>query len=273
MHPVPVLTYHATNVAGNDYASNDHVALAEDLRALDADGWRIVPLAAVVDARLNDAPLPERAVAITFDDGTDFDFIDLPHPGHGLQRSLFNVMRDFVAERGAACQPTLSATAFVIASPSARAQMDRACLAGRGWFNDHWWRPAVASGLLAIGNHSWDHHHPSVAEAVARGGAGSFRGIATREVADEQIPRARRYIDTLARNDGAALFAYPYGERNAWLVDEYLAHGEDVTGARAAFTTEPMHVDDASHRYELPRYVCGAHWRSVADLRHVLAQR
>ena len=29
---VPILTYHSNNVSGNDYASNDHVALAADLR-------------------------------------------------------------------------------------------------------------------------------------------------------------------------------------------------------------------------------------------------
>ena len=28
---VPVLAYHSNNVGGNDYSSNDHVALAADL--------------------------------------------------------------------------------------------------------------------------------------------------------------------------------------------------------------------------------------------------
>ena len=40
---VPVLTYHANNITGNDYASNDHVALAHDLRALHRKGLRMHP--------------------------------------------------------------------------------------------------------------------------------------------------------------------------------------------------------------------------------------
>src|SRR5690606_8365742 len=32
---VPILTYHAVNIAGNDYADNDHVAFAADLRLID----------------------------------------------------------------------------------------------------------------------------------------------------------------------------------------------------------------------------------------------
>ena len=31
---IPILTYHAQNIAGNDYANNNHVAFAEDLRLL-----------------------------------------------------------------------------------------------------------------------------------------------------------------------------------------------------------------------------------------------
>ena len=46
---VPVLTYHSNNVGGNDYANNDHVALAADLRRIRALGLRIVPLSLVVD--------------------------------------------------------------------------------------------------------------------------------------------------------------------------------------------------------------------------------
>ena len=30
----PILTYHGVNIAGNDYASNDHVALRSDLAEL-----------------------------------------------------------------------------------------------------------------------------------------------------------------------------------------------------------------------------------------------
>ena len=39
---IPVLTYHASSVAGEDYLGNDHIALAEDLRMLLRDGWRVI---------------------------------------------------------------------------------------------------------------------------------------------------------------------------------------------------------------------------------------
>src|SRR5437868_11553101 len=93
---IPVLTYHAVNIAGNDYANNDHVAFAADLRLIDDLGLRIVPVHWLVDALLGDTQRAlEDCVALTCDDGTDFDFFDLDHPEHGTQRSLYNCMRDF----------------------------------------------------------------------------------------------------------------------------------------------------------------------------------
>ena len=49
---VPILAYHAINIAGNDYADNDHVAFAADLRLIDDLGLRIVPAHWVVDQLL-----------------------------------------------------------------------------------------------------------------------------------------------------------------------------------------------------------------------------
>jgi hypothetical protein len=100
-------------------------------------------------------------IAFTMDDGTNFDYYDLPHPIWGTQRSMLNIMKDFVDEFGAAAQPELHATSFVIASPDARSELDRKCLINRNWYTDEWWTDAIASGLMGIGNHSWDHNHPS----------------------------------------------------------------------------------------------------------------
>lgn len=266
MLPVPILVYHATNVDGNDYASNDHVAFAHDLRLLDSLGFRIVPLGQVVDALLDENVLPDKAVAITFDDGTDFDYHDLPHSKHGLQRSMLNIMRDFIAERGPARQPSLHATTFVVVSPAAREEMDRKCLAGSDWYRDTWWKPAVASGLLAVANHSWDHNHPTVTSTSRRSAAGTFRCIDYLALADLEIRRARDYIDAVAPNAGAGLFAYPYGDTNDYLLTEYFPLGESVTGARAAFGTQPGHVGIGANRWHLPRYVCGANWHSPEEL-------
>src|SRR5688500_11310497 len=100
---VPVLTYHSNNISGNDYAGNDHVALAADLRLIHRSGLHIVPLARVVEVLLGEAPasLVEDGVALSFDDGSWFDWHDIDHPSCGPQRGFAGVLRDFVAETGA----------------------------------------------------------------------------------------------------------------------------------------------------------------------------
>jgi hypothetical protein len=111
---VPILAYHALNVHGRDYGNNDHVAFREDLASLAKSGWHIAPLFDVVSAYLGmGVTLPQKTIAITFDDGTDFDFHDLAHPEFGVQRSMLNIMRDQVASSKSNSKP--HATSFVIA--------------------------------------------------------------------------------------------------------------------------------------------------------------
>jgi hypothetical protein len=175
---VPVLTYHSNNVVGNDYATNDHVALTEDLGRIHAGGFRIVPLSQVVDVRLGvaDETSVENAVALCCDDGSWFDWHNLDHPTCGRQKSFANILRDFHAETGA----PVHLTSFVIVSPAARIVLDRTCLVGHGWWTDDWWRDAEREGLVAIESHSWDHNHATLPETAQRDGRrGTFRSIDT----------------------------------------------------------------------------------------------
>ena len=273
MASIPILTYHSLNIEANNYLGNDHVAFREDLRLLNALGWRIIPAFDV--ARLLAEPAahwPEKCVAITFDDGTNFDFEDLPHPSAGDQRSMLNIMRDFAAEFPGA-QPTLHATSFVIASKEARDTMDRSCILGHGWMSDSWWRPAVKSGFFHVANHSWDHCHDSLLVIAQRDQLkGTFVGVDTQHDADLQIKAAAAAIANIAPNPGVRLFAYPYGHSNRYLLEEYLpqqARG-DQPFVTAAFSTEPTPVTSASNRWQIPRYVCGHHWKSADDLKAIL---
>lgn len=273
MASIPILTYHSLNIEANNYLGNDHVAFREDLRLLNALGWRIIPAFDV--ARLLAEPAahwPEKCVAITFDDGTNFDFEDLPHPSAGDQRSMLNIMRDFAAEFPGA-QPTLHATSFVIASKEARDTMDRSCILGHGWMSDSWWRPAVKSGFFHVANHSWDHCHDSLLVIAQRDQLkGTFVGVDTQHDADLQIKAAAAAIANIAPNPGVSLFAYPYGHSNRYLLEEYLpqqARG-DQPFVTAAFSTEPTPVTSASNRWQIPRYVCGHHWKSADDLKAIL---
>ena len=215
---VPVLTYHSMNILGNDYADNDHVALADDLRAIDAHDLRIVPLARVVEAMDGDPTTDLRGcVALTFDDGSWFDWYDLEHPMCGPQRSFANILRDFRVERGTA-QPDLHATSFVIASPHARHELDRTCMIGKGWWTDQWWPQASAEGLLAIESHSWDHNHGTLEITAQRNQhKGTFTTIDSYADADVQIRQASDEIDQICAPHLTSLFAYPYGEMNDYL--------------------------------------------------------
>lgn len=271
---IPILTYHSQNISGDEYANNDHVALAEDLELLSASGWRIVPLAEVVNMVLRpENDWPRKIAAIAFDDGSDFDFNDLPHPVAGPQRSMLNIMRDFNGAKPSR-QPTLHATAFVIVSPDARVILDRTCMLGTRWWNDGWWSAAVASGFMDIGSHSWDHCHetlPMIAQRHQQ--KGNFWGIDTEADADAQIRAAGELIMRIAPNRGAQLFAYPYGQANEFLVREYFprqAIDASKCFVKAAFSTDAEPVTRRSDRWNLPRFVCGHDWKSSGDLAALL---
>lgn len=265
---VPVLTYHAINIHGNDYATNDHVALASDLATIARLGYRIVPLHRVVDA-LDDPRLDlEDAVAITFDDGSWFDWHDLDHPTCGPQRSFANILRDHRARTGT----FVHATSFVIASPAARAILDRTCMVGRGWWGDDWWPEAVREGLVAIESHSWDHNHDTLPETVQRDQAkGTFRTIDTHGEADAEIRAAADFIDAHCAPHRSTLFAYPYGESNDYLEREYFPRHRAEHRVRAAFDTTPAPVTRAAARWRLPRYVCGRDWTDSTTFAALLA--
>ena len=278
---IPVLTYHSMNVHGNDPWNNDLVALARDLERISEAGFEVVALHDVVDAWLSHfAGLQGRkVVALTCDDGSDFDFFDLPHPQWGIQRSVLNVLRDFRRAHPAA-QPFLHITSFVIVSPGARAALDRTCMLGKGWWIDDWWRSAAASSLMGIANHSWDHNHESL-PALGFSGMrrGSFESIDSRELADFEISQAERFLRRKAPNDSWGLFAYPYGEFNEYLDGYFEASVRwrplqpsswSRPRFRAAFTTEPAYLSRESLRWRLPRFVCGRDWKSPDELQRIL---
>lgn len=271
---VPVLAYHAVNIAGNDYATNDHVAFAADLAHIHRLGLRIVPLHWIVDQVLGRKQRDlRRCVALTCDDGSDFDFHDLDHPTYGAQRSLLNCMTDFIEEFGADAQPDLHLTAFVIASPDARAHIDQGCLVGRGWMSDAWWPTAQASGRIAVENHSWDHNHPVVPQPGIDGmQRGSFLDVDNYTRAHTEIAEAARFIDSRIAPQRTSLFCYPFSHIPRYVHDEYLPQFQSEHGMLAAMGDGAQPVTDDSDRWNLPRYVCGWHWKEPAALETILRE-
>lgn len=265
VHP-RVLCYHANNVNGSSYHDNDHLALIEDLELLRSAGVAILPLSTIFKDWLAGLDYDHPVVALSCDDGSWFDWHDLEHPTLGLQPSFRTII-----EGARAHQPDLQLTSFVIASPADRRRLDQTCLAGLGWWGDDWWAAAESTGLIAIENHSWDHHHDTLAPLqdfpeVPRGG---FRQIDSQALADVQIRQAQDYLNRF-RAPRPGLFAYPYGEYNDYLVEDYFPRfGADI-GLAAAFTTEPAPIRRDSNRWRLPRYVCGWHWKAPEELLKVL---
>jgi len=256
-----ILTYHSQNISGSETHNNDHVALAHDLSALKRAGIRIVPLSLLADV-LEGKGTHEAvhgSVCLSFDDGCDFDVHDIDYPGHGTQRSLLGVLRDFQTEHGPEAQPGLHATSFVIASEEARSVIDARSLFGKGWISDDWWREAETTGLVSVENHGWDHNHPDLAPGDAS--RGGFTNIDNEEACRVQVELA---AEAIAQKTGRrpAFFAYPFGESSAYMRETYFPEHVERHRCRAALGTNPGHVTDATDRWNLPRFVCGRDWRN-----------
>lgn len=269
---VPILAYHSLDIAGNQYCENDLVALASDLETIWAMEFEVIALSRLMDAWLRDPGIlrGRRLVAVTTDDGSDFDFHDLPHPIAGRQRSVLNILRDFDARHPHVWRH-LGITSFVIVSPEARSTLDRTCLIGRQWWNDDWWSAAVCTGLLEIASHSWDHNHETLPQGRFPGlTRGTFSNIVTEELADYEIAAAQAHLANVVPNPGLMLFAYPYGEANSYLVEDYLPRKADGMGIRCAFSDRPGFLEHRSSRWQVPRFVCRRDWTSPAGLQRIL---
>jgi len=278
-----VLTYHSHHVVGEDYAHNDHAALAADLELVTDAGCEVVSLDTLVDTffgagtdRPRDGPAQ---VAITFDDGPIYDAEGFTHPRFGPQRGFLNIMRGFVSAHGSRAQAGLSATSFVIASPEARQTIEATYDAqytyvGPGAMTDEWWNPAIETGMISIANHSWDHLHPALPRvAHSRQVRGDFTQVLTVADADAQVAEAGAFIAAHTHGRNAPFFAYPFGQSNAFLVEEYFPRNAKRLGLRAAFTDEPKPITGRESPWRLPRYICGHHWKRPEELTAILTQR
>ena len=270
MNGIPILTYHSLHAPGDTYAENDHVALASDLATIHAAGFECVSLMEIVQRLFagDSGWFKERPrLGISFDDGCNHDYIDFEYPGIPTLRSFRTILeafnRDFRPARPAC------ATSFVIASPVATAELDRTCIAGRGQWDDRWWREAAAGGLIDIGNHSWDHLHPSLPFVChSRDARDDFSRVDSLHDARMQIEQAESYIRWIVgEGRSTGLFAYPDGRCSEYLRQEYFP---GQTAICAAFGTHPGCIDASSDRWYLPRYVCGDHWSSPEQLQALL---
>ncbi len=206
-----ILTYHAVERGAGPLFVEPGL-LAAHLDCIVESGAAVLTISAIAEA-LRSGTLPERAVAITFDDGC---------------RSVASVAAPLLAERG------LPATVFCVAGhvggesdwPSALPDAPRLALAGAGELAE------LAAHGWEIGSHGMDHA-PLVADAEA---------FLQRELVDSRL--------VLEQTIGAPVrsFAYPYGvapmARARRAVEETYA---------AACTTAPGRVEPDTDVFALPR--------------------
>ncbi|MFK8013359.1 MAG: polysaccharide deacetylase family protein [Marinicellaceae bacterium] len=264
MIKIPILTYHALHAPGWEYWTNDHVALETDLQLIKQLGFEVVSLVEIVDFLKNNKPWPTKPViGLSFDDATDHDFKDWSHPAYGYLKSFYTLIKEATTE---GFNP--KATSFVIASAKARAILDKTCIAGRKQWNDDWWLNAAQSGILDIGNHSWDHTHVNL-DIVANADQikGRFDQINNLNDANLQIQQAETYIRSVIGDLSSRLFAYPYGDHNNYLIDEYFPTNKMLN---AAFITGGEYVTPESNIWKIPRFVCGENWKRPEELEKIL---
>lgn len=271
---IPVLCYHSWTMGSGRYEGDDHIALAQDLRMLGERGYRVLPLPRLVEMLQGGAAADElcesRLVGLSFDDGRDYDFIDSLDAAGRVVPSMQAVLeagRDWIE----VCGEGPMAVSFVIASPEARRLMDRACGDGLDQWRDDWWAECAERGLIGIANHSWDHVHDSLPAVRQRENRkGSFLAIDSYDDAEAQIAEAQTYIAGRSGGKALPIFGYPYGHVSPYLRDEYFpVHGARI-GIEAAFGTGGASVQSDSPLWDIPRFVCGWHWRNPAELSALL---
>lgn len=271
---VPVLCYHSWTMGSGRYDGDDHIALEQDLKLLGGRGYRVLPLPLLVDMLKGWRPpgvsWGDKLVGLSFDDGRDFDYVDAVDEAGRAVPSMHAVL-----EAGRAyvevCGDGPMAVSFVIASPQARQLMDKACGNGLDQWRDAWWEECAARGLIGIANHSWDHVHETLPEVRQRDNRkGSFLAVDSYEDAEAQIAEAQRYIAERTGGRALPIFGYPYGHVPTYLRDEYFpVHGRRI-GIEAGFGTGGVAVRPDTSPWDIPRFVCGWHWRNPDELAALL---
>ena len=99
---------------------------------------------------------------------------------------------------------------------------------------------------------------------VAAAGEQRLRFILN-EGRNREIRRASAYIN--AKVGGRCdLFAYPFGHVNDYLAGDYFPHRGYEHGMKAAFGTGGRALQPRDSIWNLPRAVCGHHWKSPEEL-------
>ncbi|PTL85002.1 polysaccharide deacetylase family protein [Vitiosangium sp. GDMCC 1.1324] len=283
---VPVLYYHSHQTGGAGipctYANTAAIALEQDLQTIRAAGFTVVPLYWVAEwARgLRDgSTLPNKVVAISFDDGADYDWVDWAHPNCGTLKSFRRVLQEFKANTPGLPWYSPHASSFVIASPVARSVMSYATGLPMG---DWWWAEAQNSGIMEVYNHSTDHDNSHIQGSywdyalstyipvMGAPGRDNFYRMTSDAQAFTEVASAAAYIQGKI-GVWPDLFAYPngLGAPGSFIHNWMLGHvGQHQT--LAAFCANNAYVSRNSPPYCMPRFGHPSAWPNIWSLQTIL---
>jgi hypothetical protein len=112
-------------------------------------------------------------------------------------------------------------------------------------------------------------HHAVERTVISARERDDFTRVDNYTDADREIRAAGAFIN--ARVGGRCeLFAFPFGHANDYLVDDYLPRRTYEHGMMAAFGTGGRPVAPGDSVWNIPRLVCGEHWKSPEELAALL---
>lgn len=200
---------------------------------------------------------------LTFDDCPHWDYHQYSDNIVGDVKSFHQIIK----ESGLFKAHKVSAMSFAIVSESVRTELDRTCIASRGDWSSNWWESAIDEGFIQIGNHSLDHLHPTLNTVYQSNNIkGDFHQIKTYDDANTQIRVSNEELLKLTNNKSSPYFAYPYGHVSDYLKSDYFPYYQHEHQLKAAFSTAGIPATKDSNIWDIPRMVCGEHWKSTDEL-------
>jgi len=198
--------------------------LAEQLRWLQSDGYRFVSLDAVLAARDDGVPLPEKAVLLTFDDGFA-----------SFYTKVFPILKAFEA-------PSILALtgAWMAGPPGSIVGYGDRLLPRETFLSWAQVRELVGSGLVEVASHTFDLHRgiPANPQGNSEPAVVTHRyDRATATVESDEAYRRRLDSDTatmareIERETGhpPRVLVWPYGEYNEFARSIAARHGMPIT--------------------------------------------
>ncbi|MCL2153117.1 MAG: polysaccharide deacetylase family protein, partial [Oscillospiraceae bacterium] len=190
---IPILSYHSILEEGNPGVTVSPGQFEEQMRALFDAGYSAVSLKQMRDFVLTGAPLPEKAVAITFDDGylSNYEYAFPVLKKYAFNAAIFMIGvsfgQDTYKDTGDPIYPHFGAEEA---------------------------REMVDSGLISIQSHTYDLHQVEERDDPFRKGVLRMDGESEEAYLAVLREDHRHFTELLAKTTGEELFAlsYPYSQ-------------------------------------------------------------